>query len=183
MKRILAIALALSVGLNVGFLVRELREEPPRGPKPPRGESRRPSFERIFERHVERVQRELELDDAQVSALRDVHGTMLPQILEAEAWVEELRDEAAHAFTNVDQSPAEFRALVREVQASRARLDSLLTEVLLGEVAALEPEQRERYIRTNPWGRRLDGRPKGDRPSRKPPEGDRRSGDGPPRPR
>ncbi len=186
MSPILAPLLALSIGVNIGLVVRVVRPpEPadraaPHAPPPPR------ELDRMLARHVERMTEDLGLDDQQLAALREAHGTLFPSILETHAHVESLGDDAARAFAEEVNDPDAFRARVGALQGSRARLDSLLTEVFLAEVAILDASQRDRYIRGNPWSRRLEGPPRGDRRPRgdRPPPGHRPPpGEGPPPPR
>jgi len=56
------------------------------------------------------------------------------------------------------------------LQQTQALLDSLLTEVLLAEVAVLDPDQRAGYIEISPWSRRYQKPPPGSGSSPPPPK-------------
>jgi hypothetical protein len=68
-------------------------------------------------------------------------------------------------------TPDAFRARVQGLQQTQALLDSLLTEVLLAEVAVLDPDQRVGYIEISPWSRRYQKPPPGSGSSPLPPKG------------
>jgi hypothetical protein len=108
----------------------------------------------VMDRHLEQMTEGLGLDSGQQATIRDAHELLFPAIREAHKDVEALRDEAAGIFSRGVGSPDAFRAHVRQLQRSQARLDSLLTEVLLAELAVLDADQRDRYIRISPWSRR-----------------------------
>jgi len=171
MARWLLVLLALSVGINVGWAFRSWRatsEWQTVGPRAPAPEGRpgpgpgaRVHLERVMEQHLDRMSEALGLTADQQAALRRVHDALFPGLRDAHRNVEMQRDAAARLFNDQLDDPDAFRRTVRDLQRSQARLDSLLTEVLIGEVAVLDHDQRARYIRNNPWSQRAPGAPPG----------------------
>lgn len=155
MTRTLIILLALSVGLNVGLLVRGngSDELPPPGDRRPGGPP--VQFEQVMEHHLEQMTEGLSLRDDQIDEIRKTHDALFPAIRASHREVERLRNEAAKAF-GVEADPDRFRVRVAELSRAQVELDSLLTEVLLGESAVLGPEQRRRYVGHSPWSRRIE---------------------------
>lgn len=169
MKRGWFLALALSLGLNAGLLYVTLSSRggeraAGRGPgvgdeeRGPGGTGRtqpsRPAddFEAVIRHHLDRMTRDLHLDDRQRTSISAVHEAMLPRITAVRREMEVLRGEVAGQYARPTIDPREFRALVRKLSDAQARLDSLVTEAILGEAAALTFDQRERYLRQAPWG-------------------------------
>jgi hypothetical protein len=210
MTRIWFLVLALSLGLNVGLLYVELTHrdgergpehrpiagdeqkspEGSRGTQPPRTPD---DFESVIRSHLDRMTRDLHLDPGQRSAISSVHESWLPRITAVRREMETLRREVAGQYAQPDLDPATFRVLVRQLSHTQARLDSLVSEAILGEASVLTFDQRERYLRQAPWGSPMlppDRPPReepvkgagGDRdrpPKGPPPEpGERRSGGG-----
>ena len=68
--------------------------------------------------------------------------------------MEDLRKALAGRFEGPEFDSAEFRALSSRLSEAQARLDTLVTEAMLGEAAVLTDEQRQKYAGEMPWGRR-----------------------------
>jgi hypothetical protein len=171
MNRMLAIFLALSLGANVGLVLRVL-DAPPAAQhlrRPHRGG--KPFLDRALDHHLERLSADLALRAEQQAALREAHGVLFPSIRRTHQAIEQQRDAVARAFAEEVGTPGAFRARVQGLQQTQALLDSLLTEVLLAEVAVLDPDQRAGYIEISPWSRRYQKPPPGSGSSPLPPKG------------
>ena len=196
MKRAWFLAFALSLGLNAGLLYVSLShrgDDGGSGGRPRtredqggRGEDQREQpdqppgdFESVIRRHLDKMTRDLQLDQRQRSAIAKVHEGLLPLIISERRDMEALRREVASRYAGPTIDGSEFRSLVQQISRRQARLDSLVTEAMLGEADCLTHDQRQKYVREMPWGSPMPppDRPAGDRPG-KPPEGDR---DRPPR--
>ena len=196
MKRVWFLVFALSMGLNAGLLYVSLSHRGEghgssgRPPTPdeqggPGGDRREEpnqppgDFESVIRRHLDRMTRDLQLDDRQRSAIAKVHEGLLPQIISERRDMEALRREVASRYAGPTMDGAAFRSLVRQISLRQTRLDSLVTEAMLGEAAYLTHDQRQRYVREMPWGGAM---PAPERPADKrqenPPRGD---GDRPPK--
>ncbi len=150
MRKILTIVLAISIGLNAGLLVRALRT--PSGPSED-GPRQQEQLDEILTRHFERMTADLDLSAAQQAEIRKAHDASLPSIRKAQARLESARSAVRNSILTAVDAPDEFRGNVLELQQSRARLDSLLTEMFIVEMTALDPVQRERYVEVSPWNR------------------------------
>jgi Spy/CpxP family protein refolding chaperone len=173
MNRALFLALALSLGLNAGLFYVSHREaqrnhprsaayrqdEPGGGRGKAEGRRDQPAgpedFESIIRSHLNRMTEDLSLDRRQREAIGAVHERLLPQILDERRRMDSLRREVTSAYARPQLDYAEFRQLVRRVSNSQARIDSLITEAMLGEAAVLSDAQRERYVQYAPWGHPL----------------------------
>jgi Spy/CpxP family protein refolding chaperone len=194
MKRAWFLAFALSMGLNAGLLYVSLvhrgdgqgsggrppaREEPGEA-----GQDRQPQpgqppgdFESVIRSHLDKMTRDLQLDDQQRSAIAKVHQGLLPRIVAERRDIEGLRREVASRYAGPTIDEAAFRSLVQQISQRQARLDSLVTEAMLGEAACLTPDQRQRYVREMPWGGPM---PAPERPGEKRTENPPRRDDGQP---
>lgn len=175
-SRLVTIALALSVGLNIGLVIRTEKgrfvpapgfDPPPfiRGPSG-EGTGRRPGeFARY---HLDRLGKRLDLDEERRERLRAVTAEMMPLVLEQRTQVVEKRSAIRDAYRRGDADPATVRALVRELNRAQAALDSLVAETMLREMEMLTPDQRREYFRSMPWEGRHGERPdRGRGPRRK----------------
>jgi hypothetical protein len=158
MNRTLVILLTLSISANLGFVVRALHA-PADGPQ-------KPKVTQIMDRHLERMTEDLALHTGQQNALQQTHSALFPSLRTAYQNVEEQRDAVTRAFVEAADAPDMFRTRVHALQQARGRLDSLLTEVLLAEVAVLDSNQRIHYIAVSPWSRRYKKPPTGQGPPR-----------------
>jgi Spy/CpxP family protein refolding chaperone len=155
MKRFWLLALAVSVGLNVGLLFRVLS---PGGERPGRDHDSRPpppnvDLEAVLGKHLLRMTQSLQLDEAQFAAIEAVHEVHLPGIRAQRKAMEDLRRKIAAFYARPEIDPAEFRALVLRLGEAQERLDGHVTEAMLGEAAVLTLEQRRKYAREMPWRR------------------------------
>jgi Spy/CpxP family protein refolding chaperone len=196
MKRAWFLVFALSMGLNAGLLYVSLshpgagRGFDARSPARdevggPGGDRREQTnqppgdFESVIRRHLDKMTRDLQLDGRQRSAIAKVHEGLLPRIISERRDMEALRRDVASRYAGPTVDGAEFRSLVKQISRRQTRLDSLVTEAMLGEAAYLTHDQRQRYVREMPWGGAM---PTPERPADKrqenPPRGD---GDRPPK--
>ena len=164
MKRIWFLVLAVSVGLNAGLLFMAKS-----GPGPAPGRHRPPPpgrFDARLDDHLRRMTQSLGLDETQRASVEAVHRDLLPQISEQHRRMEDLRQAIANHYAGPEFDAANFRALAESLSEAQARLDALVTEAMLGEAAVLTPDQRRKYAREMPWGRR-GAPPPGQRPEGK----------------
>jgi Spy/CpxP family protein refolding chaperone len=155
MRRIWFLVIAVSVGLNAGLLIKSMGpglEGPGREPAPGHlpGEGH---FESVVENHLRRMTESLELDDEQRSTIAAIHVRLMPRIAAERRAMGEMRRTIASLFASPEFNPEAFQALARELSEAQARLDSLVTEAMLGEAAVLSPEQRQKYVGEMPWGK------------------------------
>jgi len=152
MKRIWFLVLAVSIGLNAGLLF--MAQNRP-GPAPGRHRPPPPGhFDARLDEHLRRMSKSLGLDETQRAGVEAVHRELLPKISEQHGRMEDLRKSIATHYEGPDFDPAKFRALAESLRETQARLDALVTEAMLGEAAVLTPDQRRKYAREMPWGRR-----------------------------
>jgi len=112
MNRMLAIFLALSLGANVGLVLRVL-DAPPAAQhlrRPHRGG--KPFLDRALDHHLERLSADLALRAEQQAALREAHGVLFPSIRRTHQAIEQQRDAVARAFAEEVGTPGAFRARV-----------------------------------------------------------------------
>jgi len=170
--RALWIALLLSLSLNLGLGVNLWRRGQAAAPDPPpsgaagapapaawREGPRDPEQTVGMLRHrLERLQRRLELTDAQRDSLWHLHRDLGPQVLEQRRALMEAR----HALHGLLDAPAVDAGALdearRRITGLQGELDSLVVAVMLRERAILTPEQAERYRGLFPFGG-PDGRP------------------------
>jgi Spy/CpxP family protein refolding chaperone len=154
--------LAASIGLNAAMLymhfaapapdarpgLRERGESPGdrRGPRGPGGEGRPEDHERMIERRLERMSRELDLAGAQVDALRAIARANV-------ADMERLRDasrvqrSAIHELLSAAEiDSVEVRAAGRRLREIDREIGDLITDNLIREASVLEPDQRAAYL-------------------------------------
>lgn len=154
----LFLLLALSLGLNAGLLYVKMNVTrlPPPGARemngPPGG--RLPAREELFRDHLDRMTKHLQLSETQRGQLQSVHEELLPQIVAKRRELEEIHDGIALRFGSPEMDPERFRELARRMNETQSLLDSLVIEAMLSESALLTPDQRQRYAREMPWGKR-----------------------------
>jgi Spy/CpxP family protein refolding chaperone len=167
MKRGWFLVLALSVGLNAGLLYSALSASP-RGlipgfhTPPPFLEGGHPDVASApgpgaapenLQCRLDHMARSLELDEHQRASMQQVLDETMPRIMAAREDVRQAR-QAVQAEYGADRpEPARVHQAVRSMNTAQARLDSLVAETMLREIAVLGPEQMHRYLACLPWGR------------------------------
>ena len=160
MRRLLMLALLVSVGLNVGLALR-LREAPAPADRawrdragrlmPAPGDSQ--AWHDRMDRRFRRLDRMLDLDPAQQEAFRAHRAGVAEDLRTLTAALEDrralLRAEAARR----PPDPAAVAAAVAAVGRAEARLDSLVAVHLEAELRLLRPAQQEHLLRTLPLQR------------------------------
>lgn len=156
-KRLIALLLALSIGLNVGVIAttlfqdwRDSQGKPtlPGGGHPDQGPPSSP--EQLVDVHLQGITRHLGIDVTQQQAIREVLELHAPQLLELQAEVARTDRELSEAFAAPEFDPERFRRLAAAVGAARARLDSLSAVMLVAEAAFLTPQQRVKFSAAAP---------------------------------
>ncbi len=175
MKKLLVLLLLVSLGLNVGLGLTMLRADrhpcPPDGPMrpeggPPPGRGGRgpgePFGRDFLDKKLRFLDERLDLTDEQIQAFRDLQEGKSAAVLAQAQRVHEarmgLREAAGHPDT------ADLRGLISNVGRAQARLDSMITEVMFGELDILTAEQRQKYLGLMPadrFERRFGPRPGG----------------------
>jgi len=170
MKRLWYLVLALSLGLNAGLLWMHFHhraEHERRGPWRRTGErGPRPDAPEVgkamVERHLARLEHELDLTPEQRSAIGAIWEQNLPAIRTTRDRLRSLRAEMRDGIAAAEIDSTALRVLARQAAAAQVELDSLTAGTMLAEAHHLQPEQRRRYAEIMPWvspGRMLDGRP------------------------
>jgi len=173
MKKVLVLLLLISLGLNLGLGLTLLRNQPaerpspgswgahdgphPEGGPPPEGGPGQgnPFGKNFLERKLRFLEDRLDLDGAQLAALRQVHEDASTGVRSQAERVRAARlqlREAAGAPLEED-----LRGLIAHVGQEQARLDSLVTEVMFQELDILDREQRRKYLDLMP-ANRFEGR-------------------------
>lgn len=188
MKRFLWLILLLSLGLNLGLGWRLLSqsdrtgfpERPhfdPDGPHRDRDPDGRPdaprfrdgtrpapgdttAWRRIMEERLARLAERLELDDEQYAAFRTAQEAGFRDFEKLRQRVQDAQRRLFTLAAAEDLDPQAIRDAVAQVRLFRTSLDSLVTETMLKEMGALDPEQRRRYMDIIPWVK-LTGGPDG----------------------
>ncbi len=146
--------LALSVGLNLGLIVRECST--PRG-GPDHGRDRagreRPTADEIVARRMNDLKGRLDLTPDQETALRSILTGTIPRVMARSDSVHVLRTRLVAAYGDSVLDPVRVRELAEAMNAAQAGVDSVISESLLREAAVLTPEQRKIYTGMLPWGR------------------------------
>jgi len=158
MKRLAMVLLLVSVGLNVGLLIK-LRGAPPAPDDRGRTEwsgAMRPAFNdtagwrEMFRRRLDRMAERLELTPEQRRSFEEIQqragGVMRERRRLFTAAQQHVRELAADG--SVD--PAAFRQAMLDVRARQAAMDSLAGEFMLQELEILRPDQRARYLELLP---------------------------------
>ena len=168
MKRLIVILLMISVGLNVGLLLRVTDDGAPwasdrhvrsggedferPGADGPRGND--PENGRSGDRQGRNQRYEgLEVTDEQHQRLAALRGL-------GREGMETRREEMRTLFSNMQEllldetiDPSAVAAVRRRVDQVRAEVDSLVADHLLMELEVMTPEQREIYLNRMPWER------------------------------
>ncbi len=163
MKRIwiLALGLCLSLGLNAGLIYMTLSRPAAPAPRaaPPRrqegGPEGPPGDDSAIQDQLERLTRDLGLNPEQHDGIAALHARFLPQIAAERTRMTDLRRQVSSLYMQQAIDSLRFRSVVRQLSVGQARIDSLVTDVILGEAALLTFDQRERYAREVPWGHPL----------------------------
>ncbi len=176
MKRTWLLLLLLSFGLNIGLgyavLSRRGTDTDPLSPTLPsygsgRGVALRDSVqgstEEFWNRRLNRICRRLQLDPDQEKAFRQVRLETLSEIDTRRQEVRQTRRALHLSCLDPETPPDHVRQLVHTLAVAQGRLDSLVTETLLRELALLTPEQRQRYLATMPWDLQSPERPHANR--------------------
>ncbi|MFH1143928.1 MAG: periplasmic heavy metal sensor [Candidatus Eisenbacteria bacterium] len=196
MKRVWFLLLTLSLGLNAGLLYTLLSprslagsasqenlpeaappalDAPPHEGMPCATPGGAGPCEVLMHNRLDRMGEVLGLKGAQWTEVRGVLGEMLPRIMAERENVQQIRRRVHEEYMQPEVDAGLIRALVTDLAAAQARLDSLTAETILRESGLLTREQRLGYFRSMPWERCRDCPP--------PPRGERdRAGHGP-RPR
>jgi Spy/CpxP family protein refolding chaperone len=170
MRRGWFVLLALSIGLNAGLLYAALagRTEAP-APMPPApdidsicipaGDGAGPMAvaglcEPMMRVRMQRMAERLSLDEGQREQMNTILSEMLPQILAGRDAVQRARLAVHAEYRQPQLDAARIRMLTRDLNASQARVDSLVVETMLRESALLSPAQRAGYFEAMPWDRR-----------------------------
>jgi len=177
MNRFWFVLLALSLGFNAGLVYvqhgarsdarRFADERPLSGPpgeprgraplsgpedrRPRRGPPEPPPPEELIEHHLRRMADRLDLDAAQRRDITDVLAKVLPEIARQRQAIDRAREAVADYYGSPTFDEDTFRRLGRKLRDAQSRLDSLVTEAMLGEAALLTTEQRQRYVHEMPW--------------------------------
>jgi len=154
MKRGWFLALAVSIGLNVGLIYSAVsgpgREEAPA----PRAREEAPAPQA----RLDRMTRSLGLDERQRGEMQRVLEETMPSIIAAREEVRQARRAVQTEYGADRPEPARVHRAVRAMNAAQARLDSLVAETMLLEIGVLGPEQMHRYRTCLPWERRYGSR-------------------------
>lgn len=153
MRYLLWILLLISLGLNVGLLVRS--QDAPEGKPwrhdlvpPEGGHGPGPGFGGDGRRFTG-----LDLTETQHDRLMEMRGRwredLGPLRAEMRSGFEEMRD----LLREEDIDRERVAGARRRLAAIRAEVDSLVADHLLEELELLTPEQRERYLERMPWNR------------------------------
>ncbi len=176
MKRAWILVLCLSIGLNIGLLIvvlgdrgaslpseESLARGNRKGPPHLREEFRSPGKMREeLGRRMERLSRDLGLTEGQADSLIAIREKAFPQLVESHEMMAEIRDHLREAYLRGTEEE-QIRSYVRELNQTRARIDSLIAEAMIAEAHVLTPEQRAGYVASLPWDH--PGPPDGPTPS------------------
>lgn len=150
MKRVILLLLLLSLGLNVGMIVKfRQRESTPW----PEGKMNMDHAGRM-----RRMGEVLQLSPDQLSAMDRVHREMDEEFQGSRQQMYEMRQHLQETLLAEDLDLDLIRQLTARMAQSRGRLDSLITERLIRELPALTPEQRLEYMHRMPGEGRRHGR-------------------------
>ncbi len=172
MKKILILVLLLSVGLNIGFGLRFLRDDEGNNRGKPgwgarggldsgrhggpghRGGDRDGTFWRgVMERRLDQVADQLGLADEQAESFKMAHKAAAEKFLAQRILVKEARGRLMAAVSQEDYDTAALRPLIADVGRQQAKLDSMVTETMLQEMEILNEDQRRLYLNILPLNR------------------------------
>jgi Spy/CpxP family protein refolding chaperone len=169
MKRGWLLLLILSLGLNVGLLLRPLLGGPPPPPRfadapgdPGGARQDHPRWDGLAERRLERLAGQLGLDPAQHARLAAIRRAGLEPMAGRRDAVRRARRALLEAYRTDPADTVAVRARLADLGAAQARVDSLVAAVMLREIAILTPAQRGAYLEALPWeGERSRGAGRG----------------------
>ena len=174
MKKIWMLVLLISLGLNLGFGLRMLKDRGgpgerrhfSRGEQSHRFQGRwadRDSVSRrdMFNRRMERISETLGLDTAQREVFRRVHAETGRLLMRKRIVISEKRDLLHDLVTSEVVDQDQIRAAIAELGQEQAVLDSLVAETVLQEMAVLDPDQRGRYLEVLSFEKQGYGRNRG----------------------
>jgi Spy/CpxP family protein refolding chaperone len=174
MKKVWMLVLLVSLGLNLGFGLRMMKDRGGSGERGhfSRGEQSRrfqgrwadrDSVERrdMFNRRVDRIADTLGLDSAQREVFRRVHAETGRLLMRKRTVISEKRDLLQGLVTSEVVDQDRIRAAIAELGQEQAVLDSLVAETVLQEMAVLDPDQRGRYLEMLSFDKQGHGRARG----------------------
>ncbi|RPJ42747.1 MAG: periplasmic heavy metal sensor [Candidatus Latescibacterota bacterium] len=163
MKRGWFLVLAISIGLNAGLLAMTIagaRREATFLPRPfvsPRGPGGGPEAPlrvepKAFAMHrLRRLAKTLDLTEDQRTRLAGIVTENMSRIGEEGERVQQARLALREECRKPTPDAAAVRQLVRRINDTQAKLDSLVAETMLREADVLTPDQRVRYFEAVPW--------------------------------
>jgi Spy/CpxP family protein refolding chaperone len=176
MKRSVFLLLAVSLGLNGGFIGAKLASRHDNrgsdlrpGPRPGQLPPRPPQDpEALLRDHVEGVTRHLDLTAEQQQAVHDALLPHMSRLVGLHRQVHELEGEVSTAFSASPLDQDRFWKLVRETSRARAEIDSVSAVMLMAEAAVFTPAQRVKFAEVAPLIYVDPARvgPRGERPPR-----------------
>jgi len=120
---------------------------------------------RIMDRRLERIAGRLDLTSEQMEVFRSTQRENAAVLLQQRRRIGLIRDHLRGIVARQTVDPDSVRAIMRDLGGQQARLDSLVTETMLKEMAVLEPGQRTLYLKILPFFRdHVPGRPSGRSP-------------------
>ena len=172
MKKIMVLALLLSVGLNIGFGLRLLQDDEGKTRGKPgwgargefdsgrhggpgrHGSGRDGTFWRgVLDRRLDQVADQLDLDEEQAESFKLAHKAAAEKFLAQRILVREARGRLMAAVLEKDFETTALRPLIAEVGRQQAKLDSMVTETMLQEMEILNEDQRSLYLSILPLNR------------------------------
>jgi Spy/CpxP family protein refolding chaperone len=169
MRRGWLLVLLLSLGVNVGLGIATLQRNRQASALTPAvavgadqpGISTAPDDTAAAAAQADRRLRQLvdrlHLDAQQGRKFSRIHHEAISRIRERQQEVRQARWQLHRLYLAGGASPDSVRQSVALLTAAQGRLDSLVAETLLQEMALLAPEQRGEYLRMMPWQQRPRG--------------------------
>lgn len=179
MKRFLWLILLLSLGLNLGLGWRlvahpghegfsEGRRFGPAGGRRGSGPAADPggpnfhdgtrpapgdttAWRRIMQKRLDRLAERLELNEQQYAVFQESQEAGFRDFENLRQRVDVAQRRLFALTAAEDPDPQTIRDAVADVRLFRTSLDSLVTETMLKEMSALDPQQRRRYLEIIPW--------------------------------
>lgn len=152
MKRVWVILLLLSLGLNIGLGLHVLRD---RGTVVDRTQRAgrwsntavidRERVDHQQRRRLERMIRDLNLDETQRAQLTRLHQEASGEVFARRTELASLRERMHTLFTAPSSSWSDLRDVMRQHSDAQAELDSLVVDVMFRERGVLSPAQRQQY--------------------------------------
>ncbi len=169
MKKTWMLVLLISLGLNLGMGFRLWRDRAPQVPEvttlAPAGDAdgMRPGppdslwVKTMITRRMRHMTAALSLRPDQVEAMQKIQQQRGDWIRNRGRRMDGLRARIRSLLSKPTADPAQVRALIHEMGSKQTQLDSLVTETIMGELAILDPDQREMYLRMLPFERQRFG--------------------------